>query len=197
MPFLLADTLELQRDVYYGIYALAVAALVVGWARDTGYSLRDAVRRRPRLTLGLTAGLWALTVCMVTRAEEGAPHRTDSSSSARCSGGVSSTGLTDGVLPVSFPILVVFAALGQSRLRRRRGGLAIVAALALAASMLMTATNHLGYEERRSDKLSRPLTGDLIWAPATLATLNPLAGPVVHVTAVTHNDDSDLFLPPH
>ena len=35
-PFLLADTLDVQRDVYYGLYMLAVVGLFVGWAKDTG-----------------------------------------------------------------------------------------------------------------------------------------------------------------
>ena len=46
--YLLADQLELQRDLYYGIYMAAVAWLFVAWARDTGQPLRDA--RAPMAT---------------------------------------------------------------------------------------------------------------------------------------------------
>lgn len=201
VPFVLADQIGIQRDVYYGLYALSVAALFAGWARDTGYSLRAAARRRPRLTAGLTLALSALAALAVTRAEDAGPHPDGVEFVAALLWRGVVYGATDGVLLVSFPILVVFAALGQTELRRRRGGLAAVAALALAASMLMTATYHLGYEDFRSDKLARPMSGDLIWGPATLVTLNPVAAPVVHatahVTAVTHDYDSDLFLPPH
>src|ERR1044071_3504528 len=53
IPFVLADQLGLQRDVYYAIYAGAVVGLFVGWARDTGQPLRDMVSRRWRLAVGL------------------------------------------------------------------------------------------------------------------------------------------------
>jgi hypothetical protein len=49
-----ADQLGLQRDLYYGLYAAAVVALFVAWARDTRQPLRagalghaDPPHRRP------------------------------------------------------------------------------------------------------------------------------------------------------
>lgn len=63
------------------------------------------------------------------------------------------------------------------------------------------ATYHLGYSDFRSSKLRKPVTGDLIWGVPTLATLNPIGAPLahigLHVAAVTHSYDTDLFLPPH
>ena len=50
VPVVLADPLELQRDVYYAVYVAAVAALFGGWARDTGQSVRAMVARHPRAT---------------------------------------------------------------------------------------------------------------------------------------------------
>src|SRR5215204_3949677 len=44
VPFLLADTLELNRDLFYGLYALAVAGFVAGWARNTRLTRRDLLR---------------------------------------------------------------------------------------------------------------------------------------------------------
>ena len=47
----------------------------------------------------------------------------------------------------------------------------------------------------------KPVTGDLIWSVPTLATLNPVGAPIahvgLHVAAVAHNYDTELFLPPH
>jgi len=78
---------------------------------------------------------------------------------------------------------------------------AAVLGLALAASLLITATYHLGYGDFRSSKLRKPVTGDLVWSVPTLATLNPVGAPIahagLHVAAVTHSYDTDLFLPPH
>ena len=110
-------------------------------------------------------------------------------------------GAADGVLLSAFPILLVFAALSESGLRQRRGGLVVVGALAMAASLAITATYHLGYGDFRSSKLRKPVTGDLVWSVPTLATLNPIGAPIahvgLHVAAVTHSYDTDLFLPPH
>jgi hypothetical protein len=44
VPFLLANVLDVNRDRFYGLYALAVACFVAGWARDAGLSRRDFTR---------------------------------------------------------------------------------------------------------------------------------------------------------
>ena len=71
----------------------------------------------------------------------------------------------------------------------------------MIASIAMTAVYHAGYSDFRSSKLSKPVTGDLVWSIPTLATLNPIGPPVahvgLHVTALFHNHNSNLFLPPH
>ena len=38
LPFLLADLFEINRDVFYGLYAIAVLGLIGLWARSTGSS---------------------------------------------------------------------------------------------------------------------------------------------------------------
>jgi hypothetical protein len=109
-------------------------------------------------------------------------------------------GAADGLLLSAFPILAVFAALAGTRLRKRRGGKVAVGAIAVVASLVITATYHLGYSDFRSEKLRKPLSGDLVWSVPTLATLNPIGSPIahagVHVAAVTHSYETDLFLPP-
>jgi len=37
LPFLLADVLEINRDLFYGLYATAVLGLIGLWARATRY----------------------------------------------------------------------------------------------------------------------------------------------------------------
>jgi hypothetical protein len=201
VPFVLADRLELTRDVYYGIYAAAVAALFVGWARDTRQSLRAMVTRRPRLTLALGTLFALVSVLIAVNAESGTSHP----------GGIEFIGAllwrglvygaADGLLLSAFPILLVFAALKDSRLRRRAAGIVAIGAVAMVASLAMTAVYHAGYSDFRSDKLRKPLTGDLVWSVPTLATLNPIGAPMahvgLHVGAVAHNYETELFLPPH
>ena len=59
-------------------------------------------------------------------------------------------GAADGLLLSAFPILLVFAALRDSRLRRRAGGLIAVGAVAMVASLAMTAVYHAGYRDFRA-----------------------------------------------
>ena len=110
-------------------------------------------------------------------------------------------GIADGLLLSVFPILVVFAAFAGTRLNRRFAGKVVIGIVALAASPGMTFAYHSGYSDFRSDKMSKPLRGDVIWSAPTLLTLNPIGAPIAHVglhtSAVLHSYETDTFLPPH
>jgi hypothetical protein len=201
VPYVLADRLELPRDLYYGLYGAAVLTLFAGWMRDTGQSLRALLSRRLPWAIGLGLLAAAASVAVVLATEDA----TARPGGVELAGAILWRGLfygaIDGLLLTAFPILVVFAAFSGRRLRRRRGGYAAVATIALAASMLVTATYHLGYGDFRSAKVRKPIAGDLIWAAPVLATANPVGAPIahagLHVAAVTHSYETDLFLPPH
>ena len=53
VPFVIADQLGLQRDIYLVVYVAAVIGLFVGWALNTGLSVREMFTRRWRLAVGL------------------------------------------------------------------------------------------------------------------------------------------------
>jgi xanthine/uracil permease len=201
VPFVIADQLGLQRDLYYALYAAAVVGLFVAWARDTDQSLRVMFARRWRLAVGLGLGFAAISAFIATRAEDGSAHPDGVEFIGALVWRGIVYGAADGLLLSAFPILLVFAALRDSRLRRRAGGLLAVGVIAMIASLAMTAVYHAGYSDFRSDKLRKPVTGDLIWSVPTLATLNPIGAPIahigLHVGAVAHNYDTNLFLPPH
>jgi hypothetical protein len=66
----------------------------------------------------------------------------------------------------------------------------------------MTTVYHLGYRDFRSPMLARPVTADIVRSVPTLVTLNPIATPIthaaaLHVAAVLHSSDTDVFPPPH
>jgi hypothetical protein len=202
MPFVLADTLELDRDLYYGFYAVGVAGYVALWARSTGQqSLRAMASRRLPLTLGLAAVAAALLALMVLRTEDA----TSRPGGLELLGAVAWRGVVygaaDGLLLSAFPILVVFAAFAGTRLRKRRSGIALIALVAMAASIGMTAVYHAGYSDFRGAKMRKPVTGDVVWSAPTLLTLNPIGAPIAHIalhtSAVLHSYETDTFLPPH
>jgi hypothetical protein len=201
VPFVVADALGLQRDLYYALYVAAVIGLFVGWARDTGQSLRAMFARRWQWAVGLGLVFAGISVFIALRAEGSSPHPGGLTFASAIVWRGLVYGAADGLLLSAFPILVVFAALRDSRLRRRAGGLVAVGAVAMVASLAMTAVYHLGYSDFRSSKLRKPVTGDLVWSVPTLATLNPIGAPIahmgLHVSAVVHNYNTTLFLPPH
>jgi hypothetical protein len=201
VPFIVADQLGLQRDLYYAVYVASVVALFVAWARDTCQPLREMLAHRWRLAVGLGVVFAAISAFIATRAESGTTHPGGIEFIAALGWRGVVYGAADGLLLSAFPILLVFAALRDSRLRRSAGGLVAVGAVAMVASLAMTAVYHASYSDFRSDKLRKPVTGDLVWSVPTLATLNPIGAPMahvgLHVGAVVHNYDTDLFLPPH
>jgi len=201
VPFIVADQFGLQRDLYYAVYVAAVVGLFAAWARDTRQPLREMLARRRRLAVGLGILVAAISAFIATRAEGGSDHPGGIEFIAALGWRGIVYGAADGLLLSAFPILLVFAALRGSRLRRRAGGLVAVGAAAMVAWLAMTAVYHAGYSDFRSEKLRKPVTGDLVWSAPTLATLNPIGAPMahvgLHVGAVMHNYDTELFLPPH
>ena len=200
VPFLLADTLDLNRDLFYGLYALAVASFVAAWARDTRLNRLDLLRNwRWGLALG-AVGAAALAFNVVRM--EDATDRPDGFElvAAILWRGVL-YGATDGVLLSVFPILAVFAAFAGTRLRQRVTGKVLIGTIAMLASIGITAVYHLGYSDFRSEKVRKPIVGDVIWSAPTLTTLSPFGAPIahvgLHVSAVVHSSETETYLPPH
>ncbi len=200
-PSLLADTLEMSRDLFYGLYAMLVLALFWGWARATGYELGVALRRRWVIAVVLGAACGALLTVMVLRTEDATarPGGLELGAEVLWRGVV--YGAVDGLLLSAFPILLVFAALASWRVGHRWRRTLAVGVVAMTVSVLMTAVYHAGYSDFRSDKIRKPITGDLVWSVPTLVTLNPVGAPIahaaMHVSAVLHSYETDTFLPPH
>jgi hypothetical protein len=201
VPYLLADLTEINRDLFYGLYAAAVFGLFALWSRSTGYDLVAACKRHWLAAVLLGVAAAAVLAVTVVQTEDTTPRP----------GGVELIGalawrgvlygVTDGLLLSVFPILVVFAAFGGTRLDRRFAGKVVIGIVALVASLAMTAVYHSGYSDFRSDKMTKPLRGDVIWSAPTLLTLNPIGAPIAHVglhtSAVLHSYETDTFLPPH
>jgi hypothetical protein len=201
VPFLLADRLNTPTDLYYGIYGVLVLAFLAAWSRATHLSWHEAIRRRWRLALLLAAVCGALLAFIVLGQDA-----TSRPAGAALVGAVLWRGVwygaIDGLLLSSFPILATFAAFKGSGLDRRgRSGKVAIGAVALTASLLMTAVYHVGYSDFRSGKVRSPIAGDVVWSTPTLLTLNPIGAPIAHAvmhsTAVLHSYHTDLFLPPH
>lgn len=200
IPFVFADQLNLPTDLYYGLYGASVIAFFVAWTRMTAQPWREMLARHWRLAVLLGLGFGSLLAFVVL-----AQDATTRPAGIALAGAVLWRGVfygaIDGLLLSSFPILAVFASFKGTHLVERRRGTVAIGIVALGASMLMTATYHLGYSDFRSAKLRSPVAGDVAWSMPTLLTLNPIGAPIahatMHTTAVLHSYHTDLFLPPH
>lgn len=136
VPFVFADLLAVDRDLYYGIYATSVLAFLWLWTRSTHLPVPELVRHRWLLgvTLGVVFGV--VNALLVTRAVDGSPHP-DGIDFAAAIVWRGVYGAVDGLLLSVFPIVAVFTAFG-SELRRGLHGTLAVGAIALATSLAIT-----------------------------------------------------------
>lgn len=202
IPFVLADTLAVQRDLYYGLYGAVALGFAAAWSRATGESWRSLAARRWRLAvvLGLLGAV--LMVAAVLRTEDAGERAGGLALAGQLLWRGVVYGTVDGLLLAALPVLIVFAAFGHARFGSRRliakAGIVLAA---FAATLAMTGVYHLGYSDFRSDKVAKPMVGNAAWSVPVLATGNPVGGPLahvgLHVAAVLRNPDSQTFLPPH
>jgi hypothetical protein len=201
VPFVFPDVLDVPRDLYYAVYVAAVVGFFVMWARASQETIGEMVRRRWKLTALLTVGAVALVSLIVLRTQDATAHPDGLTFAGAIVWRGVVYGFADGLLLSAFPILAVFAAFKGTKLRGRLFGKVLIGVAAVVASLLMTVTYHMGYNDFRSDKVQEPLKGDVFWSAPTLLTLNPLGAPAahagMHVTAVIHSYDTDIMLPPH
>src|SRR5688572_26560780 len=115
VPFVFADVLEVQRDLYYGIYAASTLALLGAWLRADGRSLRSFFAHRWAwgAALGLLAG--GVMLLIVLRTEDAGDHPGGLRFAAAIVWRGVVYGAVDGLLLSVFPILVVYAALEPQR----------------------------------------------------------------------------------
>jgi hypothetical protein len=108
-------------------------------------------------------------------------------------------GLLDGLLLTVAPVLAVFG--GDSPGLSGRTGRWRRGAMALVASLFVTAAYHVGYVEFRGPQLRQPLVGNAVLTVGYLVTgsiATPLIGHVImHGAAVLHGTETTLQLPPH
>jgi hypothetical protein len=200
VPFIVADQLGLQRDLYYAVYVAAVVGLFVAWARDTRQPLREMFSRHWRLAVVLGVAFAAISAFIATRAETAPRTPAASSSSPPSAGAASSTAPPTGCCCRRSP----------SCSSSRRCATAACAAEPAGSSPGRGRDDRVAGDDRRLPRrlqrlpLRQAAQADnrrprLEHAGARDAQPHRRADGHVglHVGAVVHNYDTDLFLPPH
>jgi hypothetical protein len=194
-----AGWLEVSRSWFVLAYAAVAAPFILGYVRWSGIDVVGLIRRH--LYWGLVAGalIGAVVVISVQRQDGGARAGGWELAFDLAWWGVV-YGVVDALLLNVLPILATWRAmtkLGWTGTWRRR---IPAGALALGASVLVTAAYHLGFPEFRDADLAKPLAGDVI-SLGYLLTNNPLTAVVshvaMHVAAVLHGAEGTVQLPPH
>jgi hypothetical protein len=197
VPFLGISVLELQHDLFYLVYFVVTAVLLLGYVRTEGVDVRRIASHAWPWSLGLGVAVGAAEILNVLGRDA-----TERPAGAYFVFELLWRGVTygavDALLLSVLPGLVAYGIL-----RGRVGGLVgklRFTALALPLVLLITATYHLGYPQYREDGIGQPEIGNTIISLPMLATANPIGSVVahatMHTTAVVHSYETDGFLPP-
>ena len=195
---LLSGALGFARDTVVLGYAVVVVVVMFALYRYNPQSFRQVMGRHRISGIGAGLGLGlVLIISVMNQPASGSPSGLRLAAALAWLGLV--YGICDGLLLTVAPVLAVFGR-NTPRLSARIGNWAR-GAVALAASLFVTATYHLGYEEFRGSRLAQPLVGNAVITAGYLLTgsvATPLIGHVLmHGAAVVHGMETTSQLPPH
>jgi hypothetical protein len=196
----LAWWLAMPRSWLVLVYAAVTVPLFVVYARWSGIDPRAIAVRHWRLGVAGAVVAGALLAAAVQNQD----------GSAR-PGGVHLAwdifwlglvyGVIDALLLNVLPVLATWRALSRRGWTERWAGKVGVGALALLASLLVTAAYHLGYPEFQWTDVKDPLIGNAVASLSYVVTANPIAAigshVAMHVAAVLHGAEGTVQLPPH
>jgi len=110
-------------------------------------------------------------------------------------------GTLDALLLSIMPVLATWQAFSGLGWTGTWPGRLAVGAVAIAASLLVTAAYHLGYPEFHGPTVGAPVLGNGVMSLGYLLTTNPIAAIfshiAMHVSAVLHGLETTAQLPPH
>jgi len=199
VPWIGTDLLGLQPDLYYLIYFTAAIAWFAAFVLTHAPALRGLWRHHLGYSLAVGAVVGAGLAAMVfSQAATDHPDGWQFGFEILWRGVV--YGIVDALTLFVFPAAVAYLLMHGNRdgIKRKLG----YAGLALALSVLVSTSYHLGYPEYRDADLRSPEIGTIAANVPTALTGNPLGSVVahstVHVAAVVHQRDggSMQMLPP-
>jgi hypothetical protein len=200
VPALFSGVMGLPRRLYLLPYMLIVGAFLYAYLRWSGIDLA-AVLRRNWIWGVVGAVLAGAFMVMNVRSQPASP----TSSGLWLIFDLIWLGLIYGALDAlllsALPVAASWQMVQRLGWDGAWGGRALFAAVALIASIVITASYHLGYVEFRNPTVTAPVFGNSVGTIAQLATGNPIASLgshiAMHTAAVLHGPDTVVQLPPH
>jgi hypothetical protein len=197
VPFVFSGLLELQHDVYLGLYFAFVAGLLTAYLRQTGDDIAEVIRRNWKwgLLAGIVVGV-PVVRNVFTETETAHPDGMFFVFELVWRGAV--YGAVDAILLTVFPCLIVYHALGGPLRTWGRRTIYFFGSLLLV--LTITAVYHLGFEHYRDDGVGEPEIGNSLMSLPMLLTTNPIGSVLdhsaMHVAAVVHEYEGETRLPP-
>ena len=198
IPYVFTTAMDINHDLYYLLYFATVGAALALYVTANHFDLPAMFRQNWKLSLGLGVLAAAFVAWNVLAREDGTPRPAGGYFAFEFIWRGVAYAVVDAMLLSALPAMIAFTALGNdiTGAARRLG----FAGLALAMTIVITATYHLGYQQFRDDGVQAPETGNIVISIPTIASANPLGSIVAHValhtTAVTHTYETDTYLPP-
>jgi hypothetical protein len=197
VPFLFSSVLDLQHDLYLLIYFAVTGVFLGVYAKATHADAAGLFRRGWKLSLAVGALATVFVVFNVLRSDA-TPRPGGAYFGFEVFWRGLAYGAVDALVLTAFPVLVAHRLLGDDvKGWVKRAGFA---ALALALIWTITATYHLGYAQYREDGIANPEVGNTVISVPAIVSMNPVGSVVthaaMHITAVTHAYETDVFLPP-
>lgn len=196
--YIFGDLLTLPLDVYYLIYFGIITIFFTVYVKKTGLNLKSWFSKR--LLWGIILGLMFSIIMIQNVLSRPATPKLEGTYfiwSIFWRGLV--YGTIDGLLLTVFPWMVTWKAFKAEE--KTLGKKIVIGLLSWVFIIVMTTIYHVGYSDFRSAKVSQANIGNTIMSVPTLLTANPIATPIthaaLHISAVIHSPETELFLPPH
>lgn len=200
ISFIFAGVLRLPRKIYLIPYIGLSSLFLYGFVRWSQIPLGDLIRRH--WIWGLIGGALFAVLMVKNVLSQPASSRSEGFSLAfdiLWSGML--YGAMDALLLSVLPVLATWQAFSLLHWTASWPGKILVGALAMFASLLVTAAFHLGYPEYRGAGLVAPSIGNSTMTLGYLITNNPLAAVLahiaMHIAGVLRGPASVVQLPPH
>lgn len=179
VPWIGTDWLGRQPDLYYLIYFTVAVGFFAVFVTTHVAELRPLWTEHLWQSL-LIGALVGATLAVGIFAQAATPHEGGWRYGFEIAWRGVIYGIVDALTLFVFPAAVAYLVMRGNRRGLKRK--AAFAGLALALSLLVTTTYHLGYSEYRGELLRYPEIGALAANVPTALTGNPLGAVVTHVT---------------
>lgn len=200
VPAIFAGGLHLSRAVLVLPYLCVSVAFLYGYVRWSGVDVYARFREHWiwGVVGALVAGVFVVSN-VLSQPRSATPSGVELVGAILWLGVV--YGAIDALMLSVLPLFATWQALSSLGWTRSWYGRVGAGFLALAATLAVAATYHLGYPEFRNPSLVAPIIGNGVMSLSSLLTMNPIAAIGahigMHIAAVLHGAETTLQLPPH